>query len=118
MVKPAWPHNGASLASSLAPWWSQRNQLIRLSTTALALVIGVWGLERPENDPVDHFQRKAGRQALEKPANKHFVNSSRFALLAAFPTVNLRFQLTRRKRPMDRTSEKKIMPALWQAMQS
>ena len=68
---------------------------------------GFGGLERPENDPVDHFQRKAGRQALEKPANKHFANSSRFALLAAFPTVNLRFQLTRRKRPMDRTGEKK-----------
>jgi len=39
----------------------------RISTTALALVIGVWGLERQENDPVDHFQRKAGRQALGKP---------------------------------------------------
>lgn len=38
----------------------------RISTTALALVIGVWGLERLENDPVDHFQRKVGRQALEK----------------------------------------------------
>ena len=36
---------------------------------------------------------------------------------AAFLTVNLRFQLTRRKRPMDRTGEKKIMPALWQAGQ-
>ncbi|MBQ9289260.1 MAG: hypothetical protein IJ210_04005 [Clostridia bacterium] len=66
---------------------------------------------------MDHFQRKAGRQALEKPANKHFANSSRFALLAAFPTVNLRFQLMRRKRPMDRIGEKKIMPALWQARQ-
>ena len=28
MIEPPWPHNGASLASSLAPWWSQRNQLI------------------------------------------------------------------------------------------
>ena len=83
----------------------------------LALAARVWGLERLENDPVGHFQRKAGRQALEKPANKHFANSSRFALLAAFLTVNLRFQLTRRKRPMDRIGEKKIMPALWQAGQ-
>ena len=32
----------------------------RISTTALALVIGVWGLERQENDPVDHFQRRPG----------------------------------------------------------
>ena len=26
-----------------------------------------WGFERPENDPVDHFQRKAGRQAPGVP---------------------------------------------------
>ena len=28
----------------------------RISATALALAIGVWELERLENDPVDHFQ--------------------------------------------------------------
>ena len=26
-----------------------------------------WGFERPENDPVDHFQRRAGRQAPGVP---------------------------------------------------
>jgi len=55
----------------------------RISTTALALVIGVWGLERPENDPVDHFQRKAGRQALGKQPTSVLQIPSRFALLAA-----------------------------------
>ena len=66
----------------------------RISTTALALVIGVWGLERPENDPVDHFQRKAGRQALGKQPTSFLQNvltlqvcryakCDTFALLAA-----------------------------------
>ena len=44
----------------------------RISATALALAIGVWELERLENDPVDHFQRKAGPQALEKQPTSIF----------------------------------------------
>ena len=45
----------------------------RISATALALAIGVWELERLENDPVDRFQRRTGRQAQElwaEPTNK------------------------------------------------
>ena len=63
-----WPYLGASKKAGLVTGTmvEPEEAIHRITTTALALVIGVWGLERQENDPVDHFQRKAGRQALEK----------------------------------------------------
>ena len=98
-----WLENIEDWCISRQLWWGHRIPAWYNKTTGETYV--------GESEPADPENWTQDEDVLDT------WFSSWFALLAAFLTVNLRFQLTRRKRPMDRTSEKKIMPALWQAGQ-
>ena len=67
---------------------SEDNEVILHNLRALLWASG--GSERPENDPVDHFQRRTGRQAPglgAEPADKQCAKCRHFALLAILSQV-------------------------------